>query len=479
MMTRWKIASLIIAIASAFPAPCLAQGSGKYLPTLDSLNSHPLPEWYANAKVGIFVCWGPYSVPGWAPLSHPDHDFNATSFIINNPYAEWYYNVMRIDGSPTQAYHRQHYGDSYNYYNFVPIFNREAARWNPDDWARIFRQAGARYVVLTSKFHDGFTLWPTATHNPTLPLDRQHATRDIVGELNKAVVGQGMRMGIYYSGGFDWTFVPGPIRTAADYETVKPQSEAYGEYAFTQIRELMERYRPSLLWNDIDWPKSGRALQVEADYYNAIPDGVVDDRFGIQHFDFTTAEYRRVDKLVAKKWEENRGLGRSFGYNRAEGEAETIAPADLIALLVDVVSKNGNLLLDVGPEADGTIPPVQMERLQALGDWLDQNGEAIYDTEPWTVAEGKSVEGDDLRFTRKGADLYVTVLGNPKAGTLTIQNLPREKGIQASLLGDVKPLSVLGVGANVSLALPETIKGKYAYVIKLGGYLATNSLEIE
>jgi len=285
-------------------------------------------------------------------------------------------------------------------------------------------------------------------------------------------------MGIYYSGGFDWTFVPGPIRTAADYETVKPQSEAYGEYAFTQIRELMERYRPSLLWNDIDWPKSGRALQVEADYYNAIPDGVVDDRFGIQHFDFTTAEYRRVDKLVAKKWEENRGLGRSFGYNRAEGEAETIAPADLIALLVDVVSKNGNLLLDVGPEADGTIPPVQMERLQALGDWLDQNGEAIYDTEPWTVAEGKSVEGDDLRFTRKGADLYVTVLGNPKAGTLTIQNLPREKGIQASLLGDVKPLSVLGVGANVSLALPETIKGKYAYVIKLGGYLATNSQEL-
>jgi alpha-L-fucosidase len=119
-----------------------------------------------------------------------------------------------------------------------------------------------------------------------------------------------------------------------------------------------------------------------------------------------------------------------------------------------------------------------MERLQALGDWLDQNGEAIYDTEPWTVAEGKSVEGDDLRFTRKGADLYVTVLGNPKAGTLTIQNLPREKGIQASLLGDVKPLSVLGVGANVSLALPETIKGKYAYVIKLGGYLATNSQEL-
>src|SRR5581483_7097073 len=101
----------------------------------------------------------------------------------------------------------------------------------------------------------------------------------------------------------------------------------------------------------------------------------------------------------------------SFGYNRAEGEAKTIAPDKLIYMLVDIVSKNGNLLLDVGPEADGTIPPVQMERLDALGAWLKQNGEAIYDTVPWTEAAAKSTEGDDLRFTRKGGNLFVTILG--------------------------------------------------------------------
>jgi alpha-L-fucosidase len=278
-------------------------------------------------------------------------------------------------------------------------------------------------------------------------------------------------MGVYYSGGFDWTFVPGPIRKAADYETVKPQSQEYGEYAISQAHELVERYHPALLWNDIDWPKSGKAMQVEADYYNAVPDGVVDDRFGIDHSDFTTAEYKRVDKLVAKKWEENRGLGRSFGFNRAEGEAETIAPADLIALLVDVVSKNGNLLLDVGPEANGTIPPVQMDRLKALGDWLDQNGEAIYDTEPWTHAIGRSVEGDDLRFTRKGHDLFATILGNSKARTLTIEDLAKVEGIHAFLLGDAMPLKWKAVGENLQITLPEQMKGKYAFVIKLAGYL--------
>jgi alpha-L-fucosidase len=474
ILRRGLFALVVGAVTAGFSTLCLAQAPVKYEPTLDSLNRHPLPEWYAHAKVGIFVCWGPYSVPGWAPLSHPDHDFDSTGFIVNNPYAEWYYNVMRIDGSPTQAYHREHYGANYNYYNFVPIFDKEAAKWNPEEWARVFRHAGAKYVVLTSKFHDGFTLWPSATHNPTLPPGWQHATRDIVGELNTAVTREGMRMGVYYSGGFDWTFVPGPIRKAADYETVKPQSAAYGEYVIAQAHELIERYHPYLFWNDIDWPKSGNALQFEADYYNAIPDGVVDDRFGIAHSDFTTAEYRLIDKSLPKKWEENRGLGRSFGYNRAEGQAETIAPVDLIAMLVDVVSKNGNLLLDVGPEADGTIPQVQMERLKALGDWLDQNGEAIYDTEPWARAEGRSVEGDDLRFTRKGADLFVTLLGTPKARTLTIQALPRVDSVRASLLGDATPLTLKGAGESVSIVLPQKMRGEYAYVIKLEGYLKFN-----
>ena len=236
------------------------------------------------------------------------------------------------------------------------------------------------------------------------------------------------------------------------------------------MHELVSRYHPALLWNDIDWPKSGKPMQVEADYYNAVPDGVVDDRMGIEHADFVTKEYRKMDVISAKKWEENRGLGRSFGYNRAEGDAETIPSAELVALLVDVVSKNGNLLLDVGPEADGTIPAIQMDRLMALGAWLQQNGEAIYDTTPWTQAAAKSAEGDQLRFTRKDSDLFVTVLGNPKARTVTVPGLAAAH-VKAELLGEAKPLVAKSNGADLRIELPAQLPGKYAYVIKLTGFI--------
>ena len=472
MRIRYKAYSFVMGALLASYSICVAQQApAKYEATLDSLNRHPLPDWYAGAKLGIFIHWGLYSVPGWAPLTHPDHDFSSNDYIKYDPYAEWYYNTMRVDGSPTQAYHREHYGANYNYYNFAPIFDRETKKWNPDQWATIFRDAGARYVVLTSKHHEGFTLWPSSIPNPTLPPDRQHATRDLVGELTTAVRKQGLRMGLYYSGGYDWTFVPGPIREKADYEKVKPESESYGKYANAQIHELIERYHPAVLWNDIDWPKTGKALEVEADYYNSVPDGVIDDRFGIEHADFKSPEYEKLDKISEKKWEECRGLGRSFGYNRAEGEAETIAPAELIALLVDIVSKNGNLLLDVGPEADGTIPPVQMERLKALGAWLKQNGDAIYDTKPWTKAAGKSAEGDDLRFTRKDHDLYVTVLGQPKSSTLTIEDVRLKANGAVSMLGESEPLSAKGEGDALRISLPSKLTGDYAYVVKLANYL--------
>jgi alpha-L-fucosidase len=374
--------------------------------------------------------------------------------------------VLRIDGSPTQAYHKEHYGANYDYYNFASVFNQQSMKWKPEQWAGIFHDAGARYVVLTTKHHEGFTLWPSSTPNPTLPKDRQHATRDIVGELTTAVREQGMRMGLYYSGGYDWTFVPGPIRVPADYQSVKPQSVAYGKYADAQIRELIARYHPAVLWNDIDWPKSGDALGIMADYYNAVPDGVIDDRFGVKHSDFTSPEYKKVDEIQTKKWEECRGLGRSFGYNRAEGEAETIASDELIYLLVDIVSKNGNLLLDVGPEADGTIPPVQMERLRALGAWLHQNGDAIYGTQPWSRAMGSSNEGIDVRFTQKNGELYAILLGTPKQSEVTLIGVAARPGTALHLLGYAQPLKWSADGGNMRVALPASLPGQYAYVLQ-------------
>ncbi len=451
----------------------LAGAQIHYQPTLHSLDQHPLPRWYADAKLGIFIHWGLYSVPGWAPVRH-GHDFASTDYIRDDPYAEWYYNTMRVPGSPTMKYHQQHFGSLYNYYDFAKTFNQQSARWDPAKMAAIFKMAGARYVVLTSKHHEGFALWPTAVANPNQAGLR--ANRDIVGELTTAVRADGMRMGLYYSGGYDWTFNRGPIVKQADYETVKPESVAYGQYADAQAEELIARYKPSLLWNDIDWPKSGNALQIMADFYNAVPDGVVDDRFGVKHSDFTSPEYAKLDHISRNKWEECRGLGESFGYNRAEGEADTISPKDLIALLVDIVSKNGNLLLDVGPQADGTIPPVQMERLVALGTWMTRNGEAIYGTSPWTRAEGTALGADGkqipLRFTRKGNVLYAILLEHPAPGDVVLKDVSVADSAKPRVVGSKEAFQVVPAGGDLRLSVPANAwVGDNAWAVALDGAL--------
>jgi len=443
-----------------------------YEPTINSLKQHPLPQWYADAKLGIFIHWGLYSVPGWAPLVHAEHDFASEDYITHNPYSEWYLNSMLIHGSPTEAYHREHYGPDYNYYDFASVFNKQIETWSPETWAKLFREAGARYVVLTAKHHDGFTLWPSNNANPSLPGDRQHATRDLVGELTTAVNAQGMKMGLYYSGGYDWTFVPGPIRVAKDYQTVKPQSEAYGKYVDAQMRELIARYHPAVLWNDIDYPKSGHPLEIIAEYYNSIADGVVDDRFGIKHSDFSSPEYKTLDKISPTKWEECRGLGRSFGYNRAEGEAETIHSDQLVYLLVDVVSKNGNLLLDVGPEADGTIPEVQLAPLRALGEWLKVNGEAIYGTHPWKRAVGETDQGVGVRFTQKDSIVFATVLGQPVKGSISIRSLTVSGSSEIRLLGYEKPLVWTQQNGKVTIQFPDNYAIQHAYVLRITGSVA-------
>jgi len=439
-----------------------------YEPTIASLDTHPLPAWYDDAKLGIFIHWGLYSVPGWAEPQDPKH---TSEWVGNTPYAEWYYNSMRNPGSPTQKYHAEHYGADYNYYNFMPIFNKEIEKWDAEKMAAIFRDAGAKYVVLTSKHHEGFTLWPSKVPNPNQP--GLHATRDLVGELSAAVRKDGMKMGLYYSGGYDWTFDRGPIEADHDYETVQPQSTAYGKYADAQVEELIANYHPSILWNDINWPKSGNALQVEADYYNAIPDGVIDDRFGIAHNDFTSPEYAKLDQISAKKWEECRGIGLSFGYNRAEGELQTMKPREVIELLVDIVSKNGNLLLDVGPEADGTIPEIQVSRLRALGAWLRQNGEAIYGTHPWTRANGTTNQIDadgrpvELRFTQKDGAVYATLLGKPVASTILLHNVAAAPGSVVTLLGADAPLKWVQKAADLEVTLPATLPGSYDWVLRM------------
>ena len=199
---------------------------------------------------------------------------------------------------------------------------RPQGAFEPRAWAKLFAQAGVRYVVLVSKHHDGWTLWPSATPNPFLP--GWHATRDLVGELGVAVRAQGLRYGLYYSGGLDWTFEPGPIRDLPSLMKCIPQSAQYLAYANAHWRELIARYAPCVMWNDIGYPREADLVQLFADYYAAVPDGVVNDRFvfGRQpHLDFNTPEYSAIADIYPRKWELTRGIGLAFGYNRNETPA--------------------------------------------------------------------------------------------------------------------------------------------------------------
>ena len=161
--TSGKFGGIAFLLMLGFALSARAQTPPHYEPTLESLNQHPLPQWYADAKLGIFVHWGLYSVPGWAPLVHPEHDFRTPDYIKNNPYAEWYLNVMRIDGSPTQAYHREHYGADYDYYNFASVFDREIQKWNPDAWARNF--PGRRREICSPHHQTSRRIYPVAQLN--------------------------------------------------------------------------------------------------------------------------------------------------------------------------------------------------------------------------------------------------------------------------------------------------------------------------
>jgi alpha-L-fucosidase len=187
----------------------------------------------------------------------------------------------------------------------------------------------------------------------------------------------------------------------------------------------------------------------------------------VGHSDFETPEYSHFDAIRSKKWEETRGLGLSFGYNGNEGEAETIAPTELIDLLADIVSKNGNLDLGVGPEADGSISPIQLQRLQILGAWLKQNGEAIYGTRPWTRATGDTDQPLPVRFTQKAGNLYAIILGKPRSGSMLLHTVTAKPGSTITLLGFARSLEWKQVNADIRVDLPAILPGNYAYVLRI------------
>ncbi|MEZ5141241.1 MAG: alpha-L-fucosidase [Acidimicrobiales bacterium] len=452
----------------------------------DPFADRALPDWYDDAKLGVFLHWGLYSVPGWAPqvgdIQSVLREHGPAYLLANSPYAEWYANTMRIEGSPTWSHHRAVYGDDAPYDVFRDPFRAQSAGADLDALAGVCAASGARYVVLTTKHHDGFCLWPTAVAHPHRGSD-WHVERDLVGDLTGAVRSAGMRMGLYYSGGLDWSVHPVVIRDAASALLAIPQTREYAAYCEAHYRELIDRYEPSVLWNDIAAPTPLDLRSLFGHYYERVPDGVVNDRwaqgalpdgpivgavgqaavraagwlverawpvlprrykglsFAVRplHHDYTTPEYAQHDEIQAEKWESTRGVGHSFGANRNERPQDVLTAAELVRSFVDIVAKGGNLLIGIGPEPDGTVPEWQQVPLRGLGDWLAVNGHAVFGSRPWEVASSRTAEGSDVRFTRTGDAVHAIVLETPPRRRVTLW------GVDASGVGEV---SVGGVPAD-------------------------------
>jgi alpha-L-fucosidase len=421
----------------------------------------PLPQWFDDAKFGIFVHWTAATVPAFAPVGPSPFDLPPEDAFRLSPYVEWYQNSLAIEGSPVWEHHRQTYGDL-GYDAFVRQFLENLSGWSADPWAELFALAGASYVVFVTKHHDGVLLWPSETANPFRGEEWQ-SSRDVVGELRGAVRDRGMRFGTYYSGGLDWTFGGLPIADFSSMIAAIPQSDDYLAYADAHWRELVERYEPCVMWNDIGYPAAADLPRLFDDYWKTVPDGVVNNRFdfiaqtsGTLHCDFITPEYSTSAPPGGRKWESTRGMGTSFGYNRFEPESSYMTATEIVHTLVDVVARGGNLLLNVGPAADGSVPWTQAERLLAAGWWLRTNGAAIYGSRPWSRPEGATDDGVPVRFT-VGADdaLYAVLLGTPSSRNVTLTDLELAGGTDVRMLGFDGALSWSDVGGGVSVQLPD------------------------
>jgi alpha-L-fucosidase len=376
-----------------------------------------VPEWFLDAKLGFMVSWGAFSVPAWGePIGELGTIDDWKHWFKHNPYAEWYYNTIRIEGSPAREFHKKNFNDC-DYDDLLDLWKAE--NFNPDEWAKLFAYAGAQYIVPLSKHHDGITLWDapgTGTRNTV----HRGPKRDIIGDLAVAVRKAGLRSAVYYSGGLDWevtkTLPAISDNTGHDGNGLtRPNDAAYSMYAYKHVIDLIDRYKPDVLWNDIEWPDFAKhdgeySLAALFDhYYKVVPHGVVNDRWGsTTHADYKTSEYQfMADNEDGGAWENCRGIGLSFGYNQVESEIHSLSTESALRHFLDIVSRGGNFLLNVGPTASGEIPEIQKKVLMGLGDWMAINSGAVYATR--AIKEIPATDTPWVRWAKKGNSVFAYI----------------------------------------------------------------------
>lgn len=460
-----------------------------YEPNWESLNKRSIPQWFKQDKFGIFIHWGVYAVPSYAPVI-PNSGYS---------YAEWYWYRIKEGNKNFTEFHNKNYGADFQYQQFEPMFKAEL--FNPKQWADVFKRSGAKYVVLTSKHHEGYCLWNSAEADRDWQRPWNAVTgtpqRDLLGDLTNAVRDEGLKMGYYYSL-YEWF---NPLWQQDKKRFVK-------EHMFPQFKDLVTKYKPSVIFSDGEWDLSDTSWhspELLAWLFNESPvakDVVVNDRWGSNTrgkntgATYTTSEYgsgMNADVV----WEESQGIGHSYGYNRSEQLDDYKSSDDLILMLCDIVSRGGNLLLDIGPTADGRIPVIMQQRLIDIGDWLKVNGEAIYGTTAWKQSNqwsaGKKPEKSDKSymagysvaklvepkkdqayiqyfFTKKGNTLYCIVPAY--VPQVELKNLQVSNGAKVSILGGDKTFACRQKGNDCVIDLSTLKPNEFAtktFVVKIEG----------
>lgn len=429
--SMFLISFLFFAVSTAF-------AQKNYQPTWESIDSRPVPAWFEDAKFGIFIHWGLYSVPAYSPTVRD-------KVSVYEQYAEWYWSRW-TKPSKTQhyftEYHDRVYGKDFKYQDFASHFKAEM--FDPDAWAERFREAGAKYVVLTSKHHEGFTLWPSAQSWNWNSVD-VGPHRDLCGDLTKSVKEKGLHMGFYYSL-YEWF---NPL-----YKDDLPRY--VDEHMIPQMKDLVTRYQPDILWTDGEWDHPSevwKSTSFLAWLYNESPvknSVVVNDRWGKEtrskHGGIYTTEYDLVhegnanDTKFDHPWEECRGIAGSFGYNRNEVLEDYSTSEQLVHILINKVARGGNLLLNIGPAADGRIPVIMQQRLSDMGMWLKVNGEAIYGTRKWEKAPVVTAK-TTVYYTKKSSDIFV------------ILTKWQDKPITVEGIGNAESVSLVGFGGKIRYSL--------------------------
>jgi len=482
-----------------------APAQKRYDADWDSLKGYPVPAWFDDAKFGIFIHWGPYSVLGYKKgrRGYAEH---TPKLIYADP--AHYYPVLkeRFGAHPPE----------FGYKDIVALFTAE--KWDPEAWAELFDKAGAKYVVLTAEHHDGYALWDS-------DLTPWCATnvgpkRDLVGDLGKAVRRRGLKYAPSYhrerhTGFFamDLYAVESEPRPdiAEEIRRVPAAADLYGPFDYNDAfiadyvarwKEIQDKYQPDFMWlDDIPIfykappsPQTRKLLDackgMIAGYLNAAQgwgkDVYLNNKGGHPNWpvDLGCLEKDNLRmESIGVKWENPATLATSYGYLRAEEEQDAYqTPTKLIHLLCDVVSKNGNLLLNIGPKSDGTIPTGMQERLLEMGRWLKSNGEAIYGTRPWkTYGEGivkltkskdekgrHTINSSGIRFTRSqdGGTVYAILLEWPKQA-LTIRSFKGERVTRVELLGSHEKVDWTLSPAGLTVAKPAGKLCGHAQVLKV------------